>query len=60
MPISEHTIMGENQIADLERMFARRCGWNPDDPRADPRRTGIRVSKTINFYNGYTDVDEPF
>ena len=62
LPISERTIIGENQLADLERMFARRCGWNPDDPRADPRGGFFRssVSKTIEIYNGYTDTDEPF
>ena len=62
LPISERTIMGENQLADLERMFARRRGWNPDDPEADPRGPFLRAShsKTIVFYDGYCDMDEPF
>jgi len=64
LPIGERTILGERQMASLERMFARRLGWGPDicdDPRANPRAdAAAHVSKTIVVNDGYTDVDEGF
>jgi hypothetical protein len=57
LPIGEQTTLGEKQMAELERMFARRLGWDPDicnDPRANVR-ANMRAagSKTIVLYDGF-------
>ncbi|MDQ3910256.1 MAG: hypothetical protein M3305_00400 [Actinomycetota bacterium] len=65
LPIGERTMLGENQMAALERTFSRRLGWDPDDICNDPRAVErmmrrSAVSKTIVVNDGYTDVDDPF
>jgi hypothetical protein len=56
LPVSERTMLGESQLAELERMFARRLGWPPDicnDPRANPRaELRAAVSKTLVIRDG--------
>jgi hypothetical protein len=57
LPIGERTILGEQQLADLERTFVRRLGWAPDncdDPRSTPYMRSSRLSSlTMVLYNGY-------
>jgi hypothetical protein len=63
LPVSDRSLIGESRMKQLERYFARRIGWSPDyDPAADLSRLPIRpsYSKTINIYDGYTDVDATF
>ena len=60
LPVGERTILGEKQLTELSRMFARRRGWNPDDPCSDPRAAGCPGSHTIVVSDGYCDVDECF
>jgi hypothetical protein len=64
LPVSDRTMLGERQIAELERMFARRLGWDPNDPCTNPiAPDGGTVSKTITCYDepdckhGFTDTD---
>lgn len=60
LPIGENTLLSESMMAKLERMFARRLGWNPDDPCTDPHAFSKTCSKTIEVEDGFTDYDESF
>jgi len=59
LPVSERTMLGEAQLADLERIFARRIGWSPDyvpSANLDGVQTTLRSrggSSTIVVNNGY-------
>ena len=60
LPVSERSVVGENQLRLLERHFARRIGWAPDyvpgaNPDSTPRHSCY--SGTWVLYNGYCDVD---
>jgi hypothetical protein len=62
LPVGANTILGENRLAGLERAFARRLGWDPDDPRTDPRGE-MRLSAASATYvlnDGYCDTDCAF
>jgi hypothetical protein len=63
LPIGPSGIAGEEHMAELERNFSRRLGWNPSDPCTSPVAHGdtvSHVSKTIVVNDGYTDVDDGF
>jgi hypothetical protein len=64
LPATDSTELGSNQIAELERHFARRLGWTVnEDPANDSkvmRRRPRSVSKTEVVNDGYCDQDEGF
>jgi hypothetical protein len=57
LPVGEHTLLGEQQMAELARTFARRLGWPPDNcgnPDVTPHmRLSSPVSATMVLYDGY-------
>jgi hypothetical protein len=55
LPVGEHTVVGENQLAALERAFSRQLGWDPRDPCTSPVAAGGVAqsgSHTINCTGG--------
>lgn len=53
LPVSDRTMLGEAQMAQLERSFARRIGWAP--VQQTPGFPLIRGSQSMTtvLYNGY-------
>jgi hypothetical protein len=54
-PMTARTVLGEAQLAQIERAYARRIGWSPDyQPSADLDQTmRSSASEVIVVNNGY-------
>jgi len=52
LPIGERTAIGEKRLAELERRFQRRLGWDPDSVPETHSPTGTYVLR-----DGYCDAD---